>query len=261
MNEYRCIIKKDFIECLRTGKLILFLVLGLGIAIFILGVTALFSDIPDFLEVELPGLDIASLEDMMTIIYPKMLKESLGVFSYYIGIFYSLIIILVTHGILPKERKKGKWILPIEQGYSARALVTGKTLVYATLSGAAVFISYLIYFAVAGTFMKHNMTLGNAFMCGMIHGLNIFLIVSFTMLMSVCFKSSIVAVISVLGSVLFVPDIMNYLPIGKYFPTYMLTFVYESRNDYGSLLGPLVINLILLVITYYMAVIKVSSKK
>ena len=105
------------------------------------------------------------------------------------------------------------------------------------------------------------MTFVNAFMCACIHGLNIFFIVSFTCFLSVCFKSSIVAVISVLGSVLFVPDIMNYLPIGKYLPTYMLTFVYESRSDYGSILGPLVLNIMLLIIAYYMAVIKVSSKK
>ena len=141
MNEYRCIIKKDFRECLRTGKVILFMTLGIGIAVFILGVTAVFTDIPDFLEVELPGFDIESLEDMMKIIYPKMLKESLGVFSYYIGIFYSLIIILVTHGILPKERRKGKWILPVEQGYSARAL----SLCNSFRSGGICKLHYILY--------------------------------------------------------------------------------------------------------------------
>lgn len=261
MNRYRCLIKKDIKECLRTGKLILFLALSFGIAFMILGITVLFTNIPDELSVQLPGFDIESLEDMMSVIYPKMTRGSLGVFSYYIGVFFTLIIVIVTHSILPKERTNGKWILPIEQGYEAREIVASKTLVYSTFAGCSVFISYMFYFFVASTFMLRDMPFVDAFSLALIHGLNLFFILANTMLLSVCFRSGVVAAISTLGTVLFVPDIMNYMPIGKYFPTYMLTFVYDTRSDYGSLVGPLILNILVLIITYYWAVIRVSSKK
>ena len=91
----KCCIKKDLKETVRTGKLILFFALALGIAIMILFFTLFFENIPDSLTTELPGFDIESLENMMTTLYPKMVRESLGVFSYYIGVFFSLIVIIV----------------------------------------------------------------------------------------------------------------------------------------------------------------------
>ncbi|MBO4863467.1 MAG: ABC transporter permease subunit [Eubacterium sp.] len=260
MSEFRCLVKKDIKEILRTGKLILFVVLGLGIAVMILAFTALFTDLPDFLEVELPGIDIVSLENMMGTLYPRMVRESLGIFAYYIGIFYSLIIILVSHAVLPNERKNGKWVLPVQQGYTKRTIVTSKCLVYGTLAAASVFVSYLFYYAAAETFMMRNMPFGNAFFLAVIHGLNLFFILCFTMLLSVYFKSSVVAVISVLGTVLFVPDIMNYLPVGIYLPTYMLTFVYESGSDFGLVVGPLLMSIFLLILTYYIVVIKLEKE-
>ena len=260
MIRYKSLIKKDILEVLRTGKLILFLALSFGIAFMILGITVLFTDIPDELVVQLPGFDIESLEDMMKVIYPKMVRGSLGVFSYYIGVFFTLITVIVTHGLLPKERSKGKWILPIEKGYEAREIVASKVFVYSTFAGCSVFISYLFYYMIANTFMLRDMAFGQALFLAFIHGLNLFFILANTMLLSVCFKSSVVAAISTLGTVLFVPDIMNYLPIGNYLPTYMLTFVYDSRDDYGNVIGPLILNILVLVVTYYWAVIKVSTK-
>ena len=47
MIRYKCLIKKDIKEVLRTGKLILFLALSFGIAFMIMGITVLFTDIPD----------------------------------------------------------------------------------------------------------------------------------------------------------------------------------------------------------------------
>ena len=260
MKEFRCLVKKDIKELLRTGKLLLFVLLGLGIAVMILAFTVMFTDIPDFLEVELPGIDIGSLEDMMGTLYPKIVRESLGVFSYYIGVFFSLIMVLVSHGILPNERKNGRWILPLQQGYTKRSIVTGKCLVYGLAAAASVFVSYMFYFAVAQVFMERNMSFGNAFFLAVLHGLNMFFIMCYTMLLSVYFKSGVAAVITVLSTVLFVPDIMVYLPIGAYLPTYMLTFVYESGNNYGAVVGPLILNIFILIFTYYMVVIKLEKE-
>ena len=250
MNGIICCIKKDIKEVLRTGKVILFALLALGIGVMIMAFTVLFTDIPDFLAVELPGFNIEDLEAMMSTLYPKMLRENLGVFSYYIGFFYSLILVLVTHNILPKERKSGRWVLPLQQGYKPGDIITGKCIVYGTLAGVCVFISYMLYYGVASTFMLHNMGLGNAFMLAFLHGLNMFFILCYTMLFAILFGNGVVSAISMIGTILFVPDIMNFLPIGKYLPTYMLTFVYNSESNFGDVIGPLLFNIIILAALY-----------
>ncbi len=259
VNNIKCCIRKDIYEVSRTGKLILFLALSLGMAVMIMAFTIIFTDVPDALTSELPDLDISSLESMMSTLYPKMLRESLGVYAYYIGVFYSLIVILVCNNILPREKKEGKWILPKEQGYKCRDIIVGKCLVYGCASGLAVTIGYLMYFIVASAFMERNMTFGNAFVCSLVHGLNMFFIIAYTFLFSVWFKSGVAAAISIIGTVLFAPDILRWFEIGKYFPTYLLTFVYDSSDEYGSIVAPLVINLILLVFTYVMATEKAEK--
>ena len=62
MIRYKSLIKKDILEVLRTGKLILFLAISFGISFMILGITVLFTDIPDELVVQLPGFDIEHLK-------------------------------------------------------------------------------------------------------------------------------------------------------------------------------------------------------
>ena len=258
MEMIKCCVLKDIKETIRTGKLILFFLLSFGIALMILFFTVFFQNIPDSLTTELPGFDIQSLEDMMGTLYPKLVKESLGVFSYYIGVFFSLIVIIVTHSILPKESTDGKWIMPIQQGYSVRDFIVSKCAVYGTFAGFSVFCSYMFYYAIACTFMEHNMTFGNAFLLALIHGLNIFFIICYTMLLSVLFKNAVVVAISMIGTVLFAPDLLKYFTIGEYMPTFMLSFVYDSRNDYGTLLGPLVLNIFVIVFIYFLTITKKS---
>ncbi|MBR6401918.1 MAG: hypothetical protein IKS48_00875 [Eubacterium sp.] len=259
MERIKCCMSKDLKETIRTGKLMLFFLLSFGIAILILFFTLFFGNIPDGLTAELPGFDISSLEDMMTVLYPKLVKESCGVFAFYIGVFFSLITIIVTHGILPRESSEGRWVLPIQQKYQARDFIVSKCVVYGTTAGFSIFLSYMFYYMLANSFMEHNMTFGNAFVCAFIHGLSVFFIISYTMLLSVLFTTPIIASISMIGTVLFAPDILKHFSIGEYLPTFMLTFVYDSRNDYGMLVGPIVLNVFALAIVYYLTVIKVTK--
>lgn len=256
-----CCLKKDIQEVLRTGKLVFFLVLALGIGVLIMGFTVIFSDIPDFLTSELSGFDIGSLEEMMSTLYPKRVRESLGVFSYYIGFFNSLITILVCNGILPRERQSGKWILPKEQGYKGSHFLAGKCIIYGGMAAVSVFISYMLYFFISNTFMEQNMTFGNAIFCGMLHGLNAMFILDYTFLFAVWFNSGVLAAISMIGTVLFIPDIMNYISFGKYLPTYLLSFVYDSSSDYGTVVLPLLVNIIFFAMLYVIAVSKLDDKK
>ncbi|SEQ00313.1 hypothetical protein SAMN02910369_01020 [Lachnospiraceae bacterium NE2001] len=261
MTGIKCCIKKDIKEVLRTGKLILFASLALGIGVMIMGFTLLFTDIPDALALELPGFDIQSLEDMMITLYPRRVGGSCGVFSYYIGFFYSLITILVCNNIIPKEQKNGKWILPREMGYRGRDFLTSKCIVYGGLAGLSVFVSYMLYYFTACTMFERDMTFGNALFLAILHGLNIFFILDYTFLFAAWFKSGVVAAISMIGTVLFVPDIMNFLPIGKYMPTFLLTFVYDYRSDYGETVAPLIFNLLIFAATYVFAVNRLDREE
>ncbi|MCR5227858.1 MAG: hypothetical protein K6E27_11650 [Eubacterium sp.] len=261
MMGIKCCIKKDIKETLRTGKVILFALLALGIGVMIMGFTLLFTDIPDYLAYELPGFDIESLESMMITLYPRKVGGSLGVFSYYIGFFYSLITILVCNNIIPKEQKNGKWILPREMGYKGRDFLTSKCIVYGSLAGISVFVTYMLYYFVANAIFERDMTFGNALFLAILHGLNVFFILDFTFLFATWFKSGVIAAISMIGTVMFVPDIMNFLPIGKYLPTYLLTFVYDYRSDYSEVIGPMLINLILFVATYVFAVDRLEREE
>ncbi len=259
MNRIKCCIKKDFKEYFRTGKIFASIVLCSSIFFLILVSTLVFSNIPDILNQELKGLDIKNLEELMINLYPKKVLESIGIFAYYIGFFYSMIMIVVVHSILPNERKNGRWILPNEQGYKKMDFVISKCFVYGIMSFASVFVFYMLYFFAANIFMEKNMYFSDAFILAFVHGINLFMIIVYTLLMSVWYKSGLFAAISMIGTVLLVPDIMTYFDFGKYFPTYMLTFVYESQLEYSDLLISFLINIILIVICYFISKWKLNK--
>ena len=254
-------LKKDLREVLRTGKLILFVALAFGIAIMIFGITVIFSDVPEVLWEQLPGFNIASLEEVITSLYPKVVRESIGVYSYYIGFFYSLVVILIVHGKLPSEIQNGKWTLPLQQGYGELELIFSKCLVYGAAAGASVFVGYLFYFAIANGSMERNMSFGNALICAVVHALNLLFIVSYTMLFSVLYPNPVIAAVSMIATVIFVPDLAVYFSIGKVLPTYLLTFVYDSSNEYGKILPPLFVNVACLTILGLVVAMKYQKKE
>ncbi|MCR5337138.1 MAG: hypothetical protein K6E75_01140 [Lachnospiraceae bacterium] len=245
-----CCIRKDIKECMRTGKVILFAGMVLGIGVMIMGFTLVFSDIPEELWAQLPGFNIESLEELVSTMYPKMVRESVGIFSYYIGFFFSLVVILVIHAMLPKEEKNAKWILPMEQGYSKTDFLMGKCIVYGSLAGGMVLIGYLAYYFLACCCMEQNMPFSNALVCGIVHGLNLFFIVAYTMMFSMLLKNPVVSAVSMIATIILVPDMTAYFSIGKILPTHLLRFVYDSSNSYGELFVPMLLNITFLVILW-----------
>ncbi|MCR5417509.1 MAG: hypothetical protein K6E84_01175 [Lachnospiraceae bacterium] len=245
-----CCMKKDARECLRCGRLALFLCLMAGIGLMIMGFTFVFSDIPEQLWAQLPGFNIENLEELVSELYPKMLRENIGIYSYYVGVFFSLIVIIVIHGILPREEEGGKWILPLQQGYDVRELILSKILVYGGFAGCSVFAGYLLYFILAGSFMERNMVFGHALANGLVHGWNMFVIVAYTLLLSELMPNPVISAVSMIATIMLMPDIATYFDFGKYLPTYPLTFVYDSRDDLGSLPMPMILNVMVLALLW-----------
>ena len=244
------LIKKDIREVIRTGKVITFVLVAFGIALMILMFTFLFSDIPEVMWEQLSAFNISSLEEVMASMYPKSVRESTGIFAYYIGFFFSLVVILMTHNILPKERKQGKWIIPLQQGYEGFDIILAKCIVYGAMTGLVVFGSYMFYYILANVYMERNFPFGNAIVCGVVHGFNLCFIVIYTMIFSLIWKNPVIAAVSMLATVILVPDIAIYFAFGKFLPTYPLTFVYDSSSEYGNLVAPFIINLGIMVILY-----------
>ncbi|MCR4690490.1 MAG: hypothetical protein K5739_04010 [Lachnospiraceae bacterium] len=245
---FLCCLRKDVKEVLRGGKLIVFGILIAAIAILILCSTLVFSDMPEALWQQLPGFDIDALEGVISSLYPRNVRENVGIFAYYIGLFYSIGAILVTFNILPKEREQGKWILPRQQGYSGSEFVFSKCLVYGLFAGGCVFAGYLLYYLAANLCMERNMPLGNAIALALIHCINLCIIICYTQLFSVLWKNPVIAAVSMISTIIFVPDIAGYLSFGKMLPTYLLTFVYDSCSSYGDVIVPLTENLAILVL-------------
>ena len=254
-------IKKDIKEVLRTGKLILIAGLLFGIGFMVLVFTVIFSNIPKELWSLLEGFDIEALEKMMEQFYPKIVSESLELFSYNVGAFFTLILVIMMQGQLPGERDAGTWILPRQHGITPMDLIESKCIVYGGISGVSVTMGYLVYYLLAMTFMERNMTFVNALVCALVHGFNILFIVTYMLFLSMLLKKPIAGAISVVAVVLLMPDIGRFFPFGIYFPTNLLTFVYDSSSNYRELPVPFVLNVFILLVMWIMLRHKYMEKR
>ena len=256
-QELSSCIRKDIKEAVRSGRLVVFGVMVLGIAVMIMGFTVIFSNIPEVLWQQLEGFDISALEQLVSRLYPKVLSENLAIYAYYLGFMFSIVVVLMTNSLLPGERTEGKWILPMEHGYEKRDFLGSKVIVYGSIAAVSVFVGYLLYYMIAWTFMDRDMSFAQAFICAIVHAVNLFFIVTYTFLFSLMFKSPAIGAVSMIATILLVPDIMTYFSFGRYLPTYLLTFVYTSGDRYADLAVPFVLNVFILLVLY----IVVSKKE
>ena len=62
------------------------------------------------------------------------------------------------------------------------------------------------------------------------------------------------AVITMVITVLAAPDILTMFSFGKLFPTYLLTFVYNSSDTFAELIIPCILLIVLQLSLYYIAI-------
>lgn len=253
-------IKKDIKEVFRMGKIYLYIGLLVGIASMVLVFTVIFSNIPEEMWQLLEGFDIEAIEKMMQQFYPKIVSESLELFSYNVGFFFTFVIVITMHGQLPRERDEGTWLLPRQHGISVMDIIESKCIVYGGTCGISVTVGYLVYYLLAMTFMERNMSFLNALVCAIVHGFNMLFIVTYTLFFSVLLKKPIVGAISVMATVLLMPDIGSFFPFGIYFPTNLLTFVYDSSYNYKELPVPFVLNVFILLVMWILLKHKYSER-
>lgn len=254
-------VKKDLKEFVRSRKNILFLVILLVLALLVFGATKIMPGLLSMLMDKSPDMvtDMLGLTNLIGTLFPEDVKASMGIFASDICVFYTIIIALVCHGLLPKEIKSGVWIQPINAGYTRRVLVCGKSLVYGLGAALPAWVVYHLYYLLAMTQLEYNFSYGQCLLNGLVLAFVIFSVTNITILLSVAFKNSIGAAITVIGVVIVAPDLLTFLSFGKYFPTYLFTFIYTSGSNAMDLVVPIVLMVLVQLLVLMTAMKKVEK--
>ena len=104
------LIRKDFREVLRGKKNVLFSLILVSLGAMVLLTTLFIPDLIRALGEKAPEMisDTESLDEMLSKLFPSDVAGSMGVWASDVGIFYTVVITLMTHALIPDEIKTGK---------------------------------------------------------------------------------------------------------------------------------------------------------
>ena len=233
-------LKKDFTEYLRRHYNILFSMVALAICCGVFASTMFLPRLLEVLSVKRPELvqDSQSMADFLLKLFPPDLRGNVGTVVSDFCLFYSVVIILATFGMVPNEIEGNRWLTPLLCGYTKSELLISKCVIYGLGASAPVVLLTIIYYAFAASFFTENLTFWDTVVFAAIVGLIEFCLCTITISLSAICKHSITAAVSVLGIVYAVPDILNYLSFGKMLPTYLFTYIYSFSTEYSSVIIP-----------------------
>jgi hypothetical protein len=256
MTQITCCIKKDFLEIIRNRRTLLFNSLLIAITVMVLGTTLAFPSLIDLLVEKAPDMvaDGSQIQQVMAKLFPQTVKENMGIWASDIIIFFTIAISLVCCNLLPSEIRSGKWILVMEAGYSHWQMLFSKMLVYGSCTAFPVFVGYNLYYALCGIFISDNYSSAIALGNSVVVAAAVFFITTLSITLSVIYKNHIIAVITMVITVLAAPDILTMFSFGKLFPTYLLTFVYNSSDTFAELIIPCISLIVLQLSLYYIAI-------
>lgn len=253
-----CAVRKDIKEYFRGKKNVLFSITLFLIGSMIILTTLFFPSLISALANRAPDIisDTKSLDAMMKHLFPHDLRGSIGIWASDVGVFYTIIVVITVHGLVPDEIRNGKWIMPVANGYKKRELLLSKCLIYGMGAAFPVFILSNLYYFVAVSILEVNVNLMEAFIAASVLSVSIAGITTITILSSVLYKHSIIAGVSMIAIVMVAPDVLTYFSFGRYLPTHLLTYVYSMSQNPLELVVPL----IELVIICYL-LFRLASKK
>ena len=189
-------------------------------------------------------------------LFPQDMKGSCGVFASDIVLFYSLMVILTTYTLLPNEIKNGRIIPPICAGYSKAILLISKEVVYGLFFAIPVFCGYLLYYSIAGKFLIVNYPLREALQNAAALSIAEFCIAAFSIVLSLINKQPMMTFALMASCVMIIPDALSYFQFARFFPTYLLTYTYNSSKDFCSFLWPVWMSMLVLCLTNIFALRK-----
>lgn len=250
MSRLSLCIKKDKTEYLRSNKLTISIIfLGLFLA-FLLIITSIIPRLSEILasEMELFAGGLDGIVAFLTNYFPQTLLESCAFYSTEIGLFYSVLMIAFSFNILPREIKSGRLILPICNGYQQKEIFMSKQIVYSLFASIPAGVAYFIYYLLGKTFLYDNYPIGQAAIGALAMFFNVFSIVAITVALSVIYKHTALVIISMGLTVAASPDLLYYLPFGKFIPTYIFTYLNYSEMNPLWLIAPVVEYIVIIVI-------------
>lgn len=261
MTQIICCIKKDLLEVIRNRRALLFNGLLIAVTVMVLGTTLAFPSLIDLLVEKAPDMvaDGSQIQQVMAKLFPQTVKENMGIWASDIIIFLTIAISLVCCNLLPSEIRSGKWILVMEAGYSHWQMLFSKMLVYGSCTAFPVFVGYNLYYALCRIFILDNYSSAIALGNSVVIAVSVFFITTLSITLSVIYKNHIMAVITMVITVLAAPDILMMFSFGKLFPTYLLTFVYNSSNAFAELIIPCITLIILQFGLCYIAITKFNE--
>lgn len=261
MIQLLCCINKDFKEFVRCGRCIFcFCLLG-AVFIMVMAITLIFPFVLNVILTEMPMLlsDFSSVGNIAVKLFPSDVKENMGVFAANTVLFYTIAISFICGKIIPDEIKKGKWIIPINSGYKGKILLASKCVVYGIGMAFPAFIMYILYYFAVSLFMVVNFSLWAAFLNSAVLGIIFFSEIVAVILISSIYKKGVLASVSVIVAVIAAPDILSLFSFGRYFPTYLFTFVYSSCESITELILPVSVLVILIIFLGAAAAKKIES--
>lgn len=241
-SRFALCVKKDIREFLRRGKLTicavflsLFMIFLLLFSIMIPAMVSMVSR-----QLSLLSADLVNMIKFLADLFPDTLLESAAFFSTEIGVFYCVLVIALSFNVLPGEIKSGRLILPTCNGYTHKEIFLSKQLVYSAMSAVPAGLIYMIYCLIGSTFLYNNYPFSQIIVGTLAMTVNVFAIVAITVAFSVIYKHSALVIISMGITVAASPDLLYYMPFGKYIPTYIFTYLNYSESDPALLIIPVI---------------------
>ncbi|MFA6860527.1 MAG: hypothetical protein WCR30_03985 [Clostridia bacterium] len=212
MKEFKACLKKEFIEQFRTGKFLIFTVIGIGMAFLAFLTIGMMQAINEL------GLDMG---EMAANFEPTFLNGTMMFMAYMQSYFYIPIIIMVI-GCVSKEIKLKKWTLPISCGISPSKMIAAKFVVVVSSVVVASIIAMLFHFALTLLlslfFMRPTINfvsdIGNMFRnYGLFTVFTIFLMIMIISMNAIT-KKIWPGIVLAVGIIILLPTILNTIIVG-----------------------------------------------
>ena len=257
-KQMMCSLQKDVMEYVRNKKFLLFSSTIFFLCVFVLLATKMLPMLINTLINNAPY--IVSDKDMLTStmmsFFPEKLKANMGILSSDIIIFYGIVTILSTCNLIKNEIIKGMWIFPLSVGYKPFILIISKGIVYGTGAAFPSIIFYYTYYLIGNIYLLPDYSNTSAFANALVLGFTIFAVVYITIMLSTIYRRTIMAAVTMISLVAIAPDFLSLFKFGRYLPTYILTYLYQTKNLYTELVIPILITILIM---FFLSV--VVSKK
>lgn len=255
MNPLLYCIKKDVMEIFRNKRNIIINGIILATIAMVLGTTLLFPSLIAQLAKRAPNLisDGSQINNLMHKFFPQDVKGSMGIWTSDAITFLTIAIALMCCNLIPEEIKSGKWILVVQAGYTQNILLKSKLLAYGLCTALPSWLGYFVYYQLSKLLISDNYSLYIAICNATVFSIAVFSITVLCILVSLVCRGYVTAVITIITGALVAPDILTFFSFGRYFPTYILTFLYNSSNDFFEIIFPLIALTVLVLFLYYIA--------